>query len=124
VRGGRIVDGRHCHLAVANAECLDPSLLAERQRDEVSELDYLLFAELRAQPVHQGVVDTLGVPDQEARVQQCGLLALVEPIRALELEQLVVVLFGWGSLSSRERPLRASVVAVDRLRDVNPAKLL
>jgi len=49
------------------------------------------------------------------RVEQGRLLAIVEPIRALEFEELVVVLLGRGLLSARERPLRASVVTVDRL---------
>jgi hypothetical protein len=50
-----------------------------------------------------------------ARVEERGLLPFVKPIRALEIEQLVVVLLGRCPLSTRERPLRASVVAVDRL---------
>jgi len=40
-----------------------------------------------------------------ARVQKRRLLSLVEAVRALELEELVVVLLGGGLLSSRERPL-------------------
>jgi hypothetical protein len=72
----------------------------------------------------QRVVDAFGIPDEHARVQERGLLALVEAVGALELEQLAEVLFGRRPLSARESPLRPSVVAVDRLRDVDPAELL
>jgi hypothetical protein len=79
---------------------------------------------VRAHSLHQRLVHTDRVPDQVARVQQGRLLALVEPIRALKIEELVVVLLGGRLLSSRERPLRTSVVAVDRHRDVNTTELL
>jgi hypothetical protein len=61
------------------------------------------------------LVDALWVPDEVARVEQRGFLTVVEAVGVLELEELVVVLLGGGLLSSRERPLRPSVVAVDRL---------
>jgi hypothetical protein len=90
-------------------------LLAERQRDEVPELDDLRLGEVGAQPLDQRIIDAPRVPDKVARVEQRRLLAVVKPLRALELQQLVVVLLRWRPLSTRERPLRASVVAVDRL---------
>jgi hypothetical protein len=65
---------------VTDPERLDPTLLAERQRHEVPELDELFLVEVRAHPLHQLVVDTGRVPDEMARVQQGGLLALVEPL--------------------------------------------
>src|SRR4029079_1926640 len=110
--------------AVAHAPRLDDALLSVREADERAELDDLRLAEVRAQARPERVVDAFGVPDEHARVQERGLLALVEAVGALELEQLAEVLFGRRPLPARESPLRPSVVAVDRLRDVDPAELL
>ncbi len=90
-------------------------MLAERQRHEVPKLDDLFLAEVRAHPLDQRLVHTGRVPDEVAGVQQRGLLAIVEAVRAREIEKLVVVLLRRRPLSSRERPLRASVVTVDCL---------
>ena len=96
-------------------ECLNPPLLPIRERDEVAELHDLLVVELVAQPFPQVIVDAVGIPDEHARIQQRGRLALVETIRPLEVQELVVVRLRKTLLSARERPLRPSVVAVDRL---------
>jgi hypothetical protein len=82
------------HLAMADPERLDPALLSVRDRNEVAELDQLLLAEMQPKPLPQRVVSALGVPDDGARVEQRRLLALVEAIGALELQELVVVRFG------------------------------
>src|SRR5262249_49729675 len=109
---------------MGDAECLDPTLLAKRKRDEISELDDLLPGELRPHARHQRVVYAIRVPHEMAGVQERRLLPFVKSLRALEIEQLVVVLLGRRLLSSRESSLRASVVAVDGLRDIDPAELL
>ena len=57
------------HLAVADAERLDPALLPERQRHEVAELDDLLLAEVLAQAGPDRLVGALGVP---ARACSCS----------------------------------------------------
>ena len=100
---------------MTDVERLDPTLLTERQRHEVPKLDDLLLREVRTHSLDQGLVDTPGIPHQMTRIQQSGLLAVVKPLRTFELEELVVVLFRGRLLSSRERPLRPSVVALDRL---------
>jgi hypothetical protein len=79
---------------VPDAEGLDPALLPVRERHEVAELDDLLLAEVQPQPLPQGVVRALGIPDQRAGVEERRLLALVVAIRPLELEELVVVMLG------------------------------
>jgi len=79
---------------VADAERLDPALLAVGERHEIAELDDLLLAEVPAQAFPERIVGALRVPDERARVEQRRLLALVVPIRALEFEQLVVVVLG------------------------------
>src|SRR5215207_6413327 len=82
------------HLAVPDAERLDPALLAECQRGEVTELDDLLLGEVPAQALPRPVVRLPRTPDQAARVRERGLLPVVVALRALELEQLVEVPFG------------------------------
>jgi hypothetical protein len=76
---------------VLHAPCLDHPLLPERDRDERTQLDDLLLAEVLAQSRPERVVDALGVPDQVARVQERGLLTLRVTVGALEVQQLVVV---------------------------------
>jgi hypothetical protein len=100
---------------MTDVQRLDPALLTEGERDEIPELDDLLLGEVRAHPAHERFVNPGRVPHQVARVEQGRLLALVEAIRAFEFEQLVEVLFRGRLLSSRESPLRSSVVAIDRL---------
>ena len=108
---------------MADAPRLDDALLAVRDRYEGAELDDLLLAEVPAQALPQRVVDALGIPDEVARVEERGFLPLRVVVRALEVEQLAVVRL--VQLVSRpERPLRASVLAADRLRDVSAAELL
>jgi hypothetical protein len=79
---------------VADAERLDPALLAEGEGDEVAQLDDLVVAEVLAQACEDGLVSTRGRPDEVARVGERRLLALVVAIRPLELEEVDVVLFG------------------------------
>jgi hypothetical protein len=108
---------------MAHAPGLDHTLLTVGDRDERAELDDLLLTEVLAQPRPQRVVNALRIPDQVARVEQRRLLPFRERVRALEVEQLAVVRL--VQLVSRpERPLRASVLAADRFRDVDPAELL
>jgi hypothetical protein len=109
--------------------CPIPSVLIQRccplsQGDEVSELDDLLVAEKLPELFPDAVVGPLGAPNEHAGVHEGCLLPVVEEIGALELEQLVVVLFDKSLLSVPERPRRSSVVAGDRLRDADAAELL
>ena len=110
-------------LLVPDAPRLDHALLAVRQRDERAELDELLLAELLAQPLPQRVVDTFRIPDEVAREEESRLLPLRERVGALEVQQVAVVRLV-ELVSRTERPLRASVLAADRLRDVDTAELL
>ena len=106
-----------------DAPRLDHALLPVRERDKRAELDELLLAEVAPQALPQRVVDALRVPDEVARVEKRGLLPLRERVRALEVQQLAVVRLV-QLVSRTERPLRASVLAADRLRDVDAAELL
>ena len=108
---------------MTDAPRLDHALLPVRERDECAELDDLLLAEVLAQARPECVVDAFRIPDEVAREEERRLLPLGERVRALELEQLAVMRL--VQLVSRpERPLRASVLAADRLRDVDATELL
>jgi hypothetical protein len=71
---------------VADAERLDPALLAARQGDEEAELDQLSLAEMPAQPLPQNVVGDPGVPDDGARVGERCLLPFGKAFRVLEMQ--------------------------------------
>lgn len=109
---------------MADSQGLDPALLAERQGDEETELNQLRLTEVEMQLFPKGVVGEVRVPRDRARPGERRLLPLVEPIGCIKLEQLEVLLLGEASLSGPDRTLSASVLAVDRFRDVNAAKLL
>jgi hypothetical protein len=79
---------------VADAECLDPALLSEGERDEVAQLHDLVVAEVLAEAREDGLISFPRRPDEVARVGERRLLALVVAIRPLELEEIDVVLFG------------------------------
>jgi hypothetical protein len=78
---------------VSDPQRLDPALLAEGECDEVTELDDLLLREVPTEPLPNGLVGAGRRPDELTGVGQRGLLTLVEALRALELEELVVVPF-------------------------------
>src|SRR5205807_8438921 len=63
-------------------------------------------------------------PSAHRLVDGRRLLPLVEAIGALDLGPPGVALLDEPLLSAPERPLRPSVVAVDRLRDADAAELL
>ena len=97
---------------------LDHALLAESNRYEGAELDDLILAKVDAQPRPQRIIDPFGIPNQVARVQERGLLAVGESVGALKVEQVAVVALR-QLVSRTERPLRASVLAPDGFGDVD-----
>ena len=107
-----------------DAERLDPALLSERERDEEAELDELRHREVLVQLRPQRVVCDVGIPDDRAGIGERRFLALAETRRALELEQIVVLLLGQSFPSSLDGALNPSILAVDRLRNVDAAELL
>jgi hypothetical protein len=98
---------------VADAQRLDPALLAAGEGDEKAELDQLSLAEVLVQLLPESIVGDAGVPDNRARVRERGLLALGEAIRVLEMQELLVLLLGDGLLSRPDRSLDASILALD-----------
>ena len=112
------------HLAVPDAERLDPPLLPQGERDEEAELDELGHGEEPVEPRPQRVIGDLGVPDDRTRVGEGRLLALAECARVGEVQELVVLRFRRSLPSSLDGPLNPSVLALDGFRDVHPAQLL
>src|SRR6185436_13307633 len=112
------------HLVVPDAERLDPSLLTQRERDEEAQLDQLRIREVQMQLCPQGLVGDLGVPDDGACVGQRRLLPLAELRRLREVKEIVVLFLGEPLPSGLDGALDASVLALDRLRDVDPPELL
>ena len=111
-------------LVVADAQCLDPALLAQRQPDEEAQLDQLRVAEVFVQLLPQRVVGQRGLPDDGAGIGERGLLALGELIGVGVVQQLGVLRL-WNAPRSRpDRSLRPSILALDGLRDVDAAQLL
>src|SRR5450432_537727 len=108
---------------VLNVEQPQPALLAEGERDEAAKLYQFGLGELAVQPLPEHVVvgqsprDGLGVAER-------SLLPLAEPVRGLEVQQVVILSFGEALLGRLDRALVTAVLTVDRPRDVDPAQLL
>ena len=109
---------------MADTQCLDPALLAERQRYEKSQLDELGIREVTVQLLPQGLIGNIGIPDDRAGVRERHFLPLGEFIRGLKIEELIVILLRQSLPSSLDGSLHASIFAVDRFRHVNPAHFL
>jgi hypothetical protein len=71
---------------VADAQRLDPALLAAGEGDEKAELDELSLAEIRVQLLPERVVGYAGVPDDGAGIGERDLLAFGEAIGVLEIQ--------------------------------------
>ena len=72
----------------------------------------------------QRVVGDVGVPRDGASVSERDFFSLGELVRIGEIEQLVIFCFRESLPSSLDGALHASIFALNRLGDVNPAKLL
>ena len=71
----------------------------------------------------EGVVGQRRVEENRLGVGQRDLLALAELLRLAEVEQVGVLVFGQSLLFGPNRTLGASILALDRARDVDPADL-
>ena len=122
--GGEAGVGVGEDLAVTDADGLQEALLAERQRDEVAELDELRLREVLVQPAPELVVRQAGVPGDGHRPGERGALAVIEPLGGLEVQDLVDLRLGGALLPGQHRALAAAVLAFDGLGDVEPAQFL
>ena len=107
-----------------DAQRLDPALLAECNADEVPELHQFRFGEVLMQPGPERAVGFFGRPDDGACPGKRDFFPLGKFVGVVELEQGKILLLGQPSLSGPDRTLVPSIVALDRLRDVNAAQLL
>ena len=71
----------------------------------------------------QRVIGDVGIPGDSAGVSQRDFFPLGELVRVGEVEQLVILLFGEALPSSLDGALHASIFALDRFRNVDPAEL-
>src|SRR4051794_14038383 len=110
-------------LVVVDVEQPQPALLAERQADRAAELDELGLAEVRVHPIPEGVVG-LEPPGDRLGVGERRLLALVEALGCLEVQEVVVLRLLQALLTPLLRALVAAVLALHRARDVDAAQLL
>lgn len=79
---------------MTDAQCLNPPLLTTRQRNEESQLHQFWLGEVRMQLFPQFIIGEAGIPQNGTRVPECRLLAIVEPVRIFEPQQVVIVAFG------------------------------
>ena len=98
-------------------------------REKMPEHPWPLFddaelGEVLAEARPHRVVRALRIPDERARVEERGLLPGGVAMGALEVQEVRVVVLDQPLLSGPERPLRPSVVALDRLGDVHATELL
>ena len=108
---------------MANSQCLDPALLTERQCNEKSQLNQLRSGEMPVQLLPQLVVRDIGVPDDRAGVSKRRLLSLAKFVGTFKVKELVIFGFGESLPSTLDGPLDPSVLAVDRLGNIDPAHL-
>ena len=75
-----------------DVERAQPALLAHGQRDEIADLDQLGLAEMLVQTRPECIVDRQ-IPGDCLGIGQRRLLSLVVSARALEVDQVAVILF-------------------------------
>src|SRR5258708_20085525 len=100
-----------------------PALLAEGKRDKAAELDQLRLGEVTVQAFPE-VVAVGQPPGNGLRICERRLFPVVESLRGLEVQQVVVLGLVQALFGGLDRALVAAVLAVDRARDVHPAQLL
>ena len=100
-----------------------PALLAHGDGDEIADLDQLRLAEMLMQARPQFVAGRQ-IPSDRLGVSERGLLPLVVTRRALEIDQVGVVVFLEAGLGRLDRALVAAELAQHRTRDVDAAQLL
>ena len=104
-------------------ERTQPALLAHCERDEVADLDQLRLAEMLVQPRPERVVDRQ-VPGDRLRIGERRLLLIAVAGRALEVDQVSVVVLDDALTRRFHGTLVAAVFALDRARHVDAAQLL
>ena len=108
---------------VLDIEQAQPALLSHGQGDEIPDLDQLRLAEMLVQARPEGVVHRQ-IPGNGLGIGERGLLALIVTRRALEIDEVAVVLLDHALFCCLDRALVAAELAQHRARDIDPAQLL
>ena len=111
------------NLVVFDVQRAQPALLAHGDGDEVADLDQFGLAEMLMQARPQ-LVAGRQVPGDRLGVGQRRFLPLVVTRRALEIDQVGVVVLLEAGLGRLDRALVAAELAQHRTRDVDAAQLL
>src|SRR5262249_58249017 len=125
-RGGVLEARRHrgvCagqYLMLLDIERAQPTLLAHGQGDEIADLDQFRLAEVLVQTRPELVVDGQ-VPGDRLGVGQRRLLLFVVAGRALEVDEVAIVVLDDPLARGLHRALVAAVLAFDRARDAAAA---
>ena len=106
-----------------DVERAQPALLAHGDGDEIADLDQLRLAEMLVQPRPERVVGRQ-IPGDRLGVGERGFLPLVVARRALEIDQVGIVVFLEAGLGRLDRALVAAELAQHRARDIDAAQLL
>src|SRR5271166_7092480 len=114
--------GARQHLVVLDAERAQPPLLPHGERGEIADLDQLRLAEMLVQTCPERIVDGL-IPGDRLGVGKCRLLSLIIAARALEIDQVAVVLLDEALSRGLDGALVAAKLTQHRARDVDAAKL-
>src|SRR6202158_5729820 len=101
----------------------EPTLLTHGEAHEGSELDQLGLAEIGVQPLPQRM-NGLEAPDDRLGICQSRSFPRTVPLRRLEIHQIQIVFFDQPGPSRLHRALISAVLALDRLGDIDAAKLL
>src|SRR5271165_4985422 len=98
-------------LAMLDADGLQEALLAERQRDEVPELDELWLSEVLVEAAPELVVGQAWVPRDGHRPGQRRTLTVIEALRRLEVQNVVDLRLRGALLPGQLGTLAAAVLA-------------
>ena len=110
-------------LVVLDVEGAQPPLLAHGQRDKIADLDQLGLAEMFVQASPEPVVGG-EIPGDGFGISERRLLALVIAARALEIDEVAVIVLNEPLGRCFDRPLVAAEFAKDGSRHIDAAKLL
>ena len=105
-----------------DAEGFDPALLAEGEADKKTEFDQFRNREVAVQLRPQLVIRDVCVPNDRTGVSQRDFFPFGEFVGIGEVEEFVVLRFDETSPSSLDGALHASILTIDRLRDVDSAQ--
>src|SRR4051794_23224343 len=116
-RRHRGAGARH-DLVMLDVQQSQPRLLTQREPDHAPELHELGLAEMGTETLPERVVRLAG-PRDRLGIRERRLLPFAEALRALEVQQLVVLALDESLAATALRALVAAVLALDAARHVD-----